>query len=439
MKFVIWGAGTRGEALIDKFGEDVVAVIDNNAGKHNALRCGKKIISLKAYIEGYSEYVILISPLRTDWVEEIILQLKQEGITRYFVLNDCPSEFQAPNDNFKLWKKYISERSDDKEKRCGIYGCTFYSVYLYEYMRRLGWSDLWLIIPSGSDAGPYEFVKELYPDINICADAPENFFDKIFVAVREEPFVSGGEDAAGAKEDFFEFTYRIPEYYRCELKNFKGIHQGDRCFVVATGPSLTVEDINKLYKNKEYAIGMNKLYLMFENSGWRPDYWVGTDPRLLEQYMDDIIRMDVKNKFVSFDYFRDQTDQFPDLYFLHECMDFQVKTLPKFSEDIANVIYDCGTVTYECIQLAAYMGFKEIYLLGVDFSFSENYSDPKNHFTDKYYDTRSKTGYFLRDEQLMAYQSAKKYAEEHGIKIYNATRGGKLEVFERVDFDSLFG
>ena len=38
----------------------------------------------------------------------------------------------------------------------------------------------------------------------------------------------------------------------------------------------------------------------------------------------------------------------------------------------------------------------------------------------------------------MAYQAAEKYAEEHGIKIYNATRGGRLEVFERVDFDSLF-
>ena len=37
-----------------------------------------------------------------------------------------------------------------------------------------------------------------------------------------------------------------------------------------------------------------------------------------------------------------------------------------------------------------------------------------------------------------AYEVAKENAEKKGIKIYNATRGGKLEVFERVDFDSLF-
>ena len=39
---------------------------------------------------------------------------------------------------------------------------------------------------------------------------------------------------------------------------------------------------------------------------------------------------------------------------------------------------------------------------------------------------------------MEGYMCAKEYAERHEIKIYNATRGGKLEVFERVDFDSLF-
>ena len=48
------------------------------------------------------------------------------------------------------------------------------------------------------------------------------------------------------------------------------------------------------------------------------------------------------------------------------------------------------------------------------------------------------TGICFYKQNLLAYQSAKKYADAHGIKIYNATRGGNLEVFERVDFDSLF-
>lgn len=42
------------------------------------------------------------------------------------------------------------------------------------------------------------------------------------------------------------------------------------------------------------------------------------------------------------------------------------------------------------------------------------------------------------DQVTLAYQSAKQYANQHDFKIYNATRGGKLEIFERVDFNDLF-
>ena len=38
----------------------------------------------------------------------------------------------------------------------------------------------------------------------------------------------------------------------------------------------------------------------------------------------------------------------------------------------------------------------------------------------------------------IAYDYARKYADSNGIKIYNATRGGCLEAFQRVNFDSLF-
>ena len=38
-----------------------------------------------------------------------------------------------------------------------------------------------------------------------------------------------------------------------------------------------------------------------------------------------------------------------------------------------------------------------------------------------------------------AYIDAKKYCDTtHKTTIYNATRGGKLEVFQRVDFEDLF-
>ena len=122
------------------------------------------------------------------------------------------------------------------------------------------------------------------------------------------------------------------------------------------------------------------------------------------------------------------------IYQYHKHYEYFYDRLPKFSDDFSKRSYAGSTVTYACLQLAVYMGFKEIYLLGVDFSSG----DIKN----------SKYAHFHIEEELVAvcfkrqvgaaYISAKRYADQHGIKIYNATRGGELEVFTRVDFDTLF-
>ena len=51
----------------------------------------------------------------------------------------------------------------------------------------------------------------------------------------------------------------------------------------------------------------------------------------------------------------------------------------KFSDNAFEVVYSGYTITYSLIQLAVYMGFKEIYLIGVDCNYSSN---KNNHFKD---------------------------------------------------------
>ena len=79
------------------------------------------------------------------------------------------------------------------------------------------------------------------------------------------------------------------------------------------------------------------------------------------------------------------------------------------------------------------MGFAEIYLLGTDC----NYSNSMNHHF-KNYDVVDPSFSLASEKMMSAYKIAKKYADSRQIKIYNATRGGMLEVFERVDLDTLF-
>ncbi|MBR0035676.1 MAG: hypothetical protein IJP54_08360, partial [Synergistaceae bacterium] len=126
-----------------------------------------------------------------------------------------------------------------------------------------------------------------------------------------------------------------------------------------------------------------------------------------------------------------------------------------FSDDISKCVYNGSTVTYFSIQCAVYMGFRQIILLGVDHSFAREQTkdgritvnnDVKNHFQN--YQTDDFWGNGQKDEEAVvfpldfateAFVTAKHYADEHGIEILNATRGGKLEVFKRVVFDTLFG
>lgn len=112
-----------------------------------------------------------------------------------------------------------------------------------------------------------------------------------------------------------------------------------------------------------------------------------------------------------------------------------------FSKDFARGVYPGGSSSYMCIQLAAYLGCQEIYLYGID-----HYGLQKNHFIgEKEYlpttgllpwDDEEKK----RDLQIMegGYRTAKYKLEKMNIKIYNASRQTKLDIFERVDFDSLF-
>ena len=93
------------------------------------------------------------------------------------------------------------------------------------------------------------------------------------------------------------------------------------------------------------------------------------------------------------------------------------------------------------------MGFKEIYFIGVDhhFQISQNNKGEiivdntvKDYFSDKYNEDKANLFIPNTEKSTLAYIALKDECDKRGIKVYNATRGGKLEVFPRVEFDTLF-
>ena len=438
MKILIWGCGVRGKRIFSRLDrDDVVAFIESNDALIGSEYEGKKIISLEEYEREYTDYFILISPIR---VSEIRETLEKKGIYQYFELINCPSELQGVP-YYDCYDKYIDTLSTGKNY--GLFGLNFYSIYLYEKLSRRNDGMTYIVVEQDAPAKKVDIAKRICSDIRFLQENEiEGKVDIILTTAlnREanERVVRAAENSIEV-EDSFDLIKKIPEYRNERLEQFKDKHTGERCFIVATGPSLQMSDLEILKKNKAISFSMNRVYRAFDQTTWRPDYYVVADWRCLQESRDEIIDIPVRYKFVSDEYFPFWTGNIPENIYKFHCHWSMVENgLPSYAEDIKYGMYTCATVVYNCFQLATYMGFNEIYLIGVDFSFSNEYKNANNHFIKNYYDSNSQTGNFYDEEQLRSYKAAKQYANKHGVKIYNATRGGKLEVFPRVDFDSLF-
>lgn len=217
-----------------------------------------------------------------------------------------------------------------------------------------------------------------------------------------------------------------------KLRTIKNKNKGERCFIVATGPSLKISDLEKL--KSEVTFSMNSICLAFDQTDWRPTYYGIQGIHVYKQLEDYVENMEIKGKFfgdtIPLNNVSEKDYIYP-LNMLNHAYPHK-KYKSKFSRNAFAQVYDGYSITYSLIQIAVYMGFKEIYLLGVDCNYTK---DMNHHF--KEYGHVDPTFLSAGDRMLAAFKEAKKSADRYKIKIYNATRGGMLEIFERVNLDDV--
>ena len=241
---------------------------------------------------------------------------------------------------------------------------------------------------------------------------------------------------------------RSPDHFY--LKTMKGIHEGQRCFIIGNGPSLRAGDLDLL--NDEYTFAANSIFKIFDQTVWRPTYYLSVDDKVLKEVQHELLNYDCGHIFVRYGKSRitGPTNRITKIYIedlLFNTNGTRVCTPLKYiSEDVSDHFCNGGTVTFESMQLAIYMGFKEIYLLGIDHNYSRTYDlsgkvkvdlTVEDHFDHKEFNSKTAYPANLSTAQY-SYTIAREYCDTHGIKIYNATRGGKLEVFERIELDELW-
>ena len=232
------------------------------------------------------------------------------------------------------------------------------------------------------------------------------------------------------------------------LRDLKNIHYGERCFILGNGPSLLKHDLSIL-KN-EITFGVNSIFLAFENIGFKPNYYVIEDRFPAEDNKNIINQLSGLTKIFPEDlrYCLKKDKDSILINFKRYYADFPNPQFPKFSKNIQKHAFWGGTVSFLNLQLAYYMGFKEVYLIGMDLDYKvPNYAkgntiksreDDINHFHPAYFGPGKRWHLPEVDRMVTAFEKAKDAFEEDGRKIINAGIGGNLSTFSRVDFTKLF-
>lgn len=227
------------------------------------------------------------------------------------------------------------------------------------------------------------------------------------------------------------------------LMAMKDSHKGERCFLIGNGPSLSPDDLHML--KDEYTFGTNMVYKIFDQTDWRPSFHCVSDSIYATKLRDELYNNVKSPLFTIEKTYHKMTKRTLETTYVHTIASerYRVK---------GNIFAYCmvkATVLSLAAEFAFHMGFSEIYLLGVDCTnphaagghFTDNYTTKEIAQTDisriktrmnKENVTTEQIGEHIIDRSLVVYRLLKKYADRHGIKIYNATRGGNLEVFPRV-------
>ncbi len=225
---------------------------------------------------------------------------------------------------------------------------------------------------------------------------------------------------------------------RYKLKRLKNRFVDQNAVIVCNGPSLLKSDLSLL--KKTFSFGLNKINLLFDKSDFRPSCIVAANPFVIKQNANFFNQTEIPLFLDS------EGTRFirsgKNVTFFHS------SNLPRFSRDCSMSLFQGFTVTYVSMQLAFHMGFKNVALVGCDHNYVttgisnkivvSREKDP-DHFDQNYFSGGDK--WQLPDllGSELYYTLARDVYQQNRRRIFNATEGGKLEVFPRISLEDFIG
>lgn len=239
-----------------------------------------------------------------------------------------------------------------------------------------------------------------------------------------------------------------------KINHLKGIGKGKRIFLVGNGPSLN--DMNLDLLDNEDSIAMNRIELIYPQTKWRPTYYIFCssnceDKRWGKDWSKSVISSSKESKTQPLIWKRyksaiernggEKLDE--STIYLESFSENRVGQERCFSTNAEKRLDKSGTTMNVALQLAYYMGYDEVYLIGCDSNWktATNTTNTKdgdiNHFHPAYHASIT-NGEVEFNRMNLTHKLAKKNFDNKGTKIMNAGYNSSIDVYPKVDFESLF-
>lgn len=231
-------------------------------------------------------------------------------------------------------------------------------------------------------------------------------------------------------------------------------HVGERCFILCNGPSVKEQDIRPL--RGEIVFSVSNGYRHPDYQYIRPKYHCvpqityATLPP--EKTIEWFKEMD--QSIGDAEIFLDRQEwpliQQHNLFAGRTahvvCMGKNYFPTNTGIPDLAGIIPRVQTVPIMVLMIAMYIGFREIYLLGVDHDwfikkeykyFFENISNEPTLTREGVLKTTLWDELPVVTKVWAHYRAIKQISQANGVRIYNATHGGMLDEFERIRLEDV--
>ena len=232
---------------------------------------------------------------------------------------------------------------------------------------------------------------------------------------------------------------RVGQESRKRLLQLRASQRGRGGFIVGTGPSLRDVDFDLVRQHP--SIGLNRLFLGFDEFGFVPDMLVCVNLLMMEQSARQLNALPCQ--LIAAWAGRKLLDGNSNTTFV------RTRAGVGFSRHVIDGVYVGGTVTHVALQLAHWLGWSSVTLLGIDHNYDLNISErlagphqiaqrighDTNHFSSAYMESGSNWQLPDLEQSEDAYRRARDEWERDGRKIYDGTINGRLDVFTRSTID----